>query len=158
MTFTIFIHLLWHTLLGYVFYYPLFMSSLWIIGAIFFYFKNEKPYSKHIIPPLRADEKWPGVSILIPCYNEGQNAVETITYALNVEYPEFEVIAINDGSKDNTLEILLDLAKENPKLKVVNLAENQGKALGLQCSVLLPSARTRLKRGARFPAWRMRRL
>jgi len=137
MTFYIFLHLIWHTLLGFIFYYPLFMSSLWIIGAIFFYFKNEKPYAKDIIPPLRANESWPGVSILIPCYNEGQNAVETITYALNVKYPEFEVIAINDGSKDNTLEILLNLAKDNPKLKVVNLAANQGKALGLQAGALL---------------------
>lgn len=137
VTFELFWHSLWHFVLGYVFYYPLFMSSLWIIGAIFFYYKNEKPYLKNIIPPLRDKESWEGVSILIPCYNEGENAVETITYALNVDYPEFEVIAINDGSKDNTLEILLELAKVNPKLKVVNLAENQGKALGLQAGALL---------------------
>lgn len=137
MTFTILLHLIWHTLLGFIFYYPLFMSSLWIMGAIFFYFKNEKPYLKYIIPPLRPSEKWEGVSILIPCYNEGQNAIETITYALNVDYPEFEVIAINDGSRDNTLEILRTLAQTNPKLKVVNLAQNQGKALGLQAGALL---------------------
>jgi biofilm PGA synthesis N-glycosyltransferase PgaC len=113
------------------------MSTLWMIGAIFFYFKNEKPYLKEIIPPLQANETWPGVSILIPCYNEGDNAIETITYALNVQYPEFEVIAINDGSKDDTLAILLSLAQNNPKLKVVNLAENQGKALGLQAGTLV---------------------
>ncbi|MFA6629122.1 MAG: glycosyltransferase family 2 protein, partial [Sulfuricurvum sp.] len=101
MAFLIFLHSLWHFILGFVFYYPLFMSSLWIIGAIFFYFKNERPYAKDIIPPLNPHERWPGVSILIPCYNEGENAVETISYALNVHYPEFEVIAINDGSKDN---------------------------------------------------------
>jgi biofilm PGA synthesis N-glycosyltransferase PgaC len=137
MGFDVFWHSIWHIVLGYVFYYPLFMSSLWIVGAIFFYFKNEKPYAKYTIPPLREGEEWEGVSILIPCYNEGQNAIETISYALNVKYPNFEVIAINDGSKDDTLEILLALAKENPKLKVVNLAENQGKALGLQAGALL---------------------
>lgn len=137
MTFTIFLHLMWHTLLGFIFYYPLFMSTLWIIGAIFFYYKNERPYAKYTIPSLRPNESWPPVSILIPCYNEGQNAIETISYALNVDYPEFEVIAINDGSKDDTLEILVDLAKENPRLKVVNLAQNQGKALGLQAGALL---------------------
>ena len=137
MTFTIFLHLIWHTLLGFIFYYPLFMSTFWIIGAIFFYYKNERPYAKYTIPSLRPNESWPPVSILIPCYNEGQNAIETISYALNVDYPEFEVIAINDGSKDDTLEILVDLAKENPRLKVVNLAQNQGKALGLQAGALL---------------------
>lgn len=137
MTFDILWHLVWHAILGYVFYYPLFMSSLWIVGAIFFYYKNEKPYLGDMIPELRANESWPGVSIVVPCYNEGQNAIETISYALNVIYPEFEVIAVNDGSKDDTLEILLELAKENPRLKVVNLAENQGKALGLQAGALV---------------------
>jgi biofilm PGA synthesis N-glycosyltransferase PgaC len=108
-----------------------------MIGAIFFYFKNEKPYLHEVIPTLKPGESWPGMSIIIPCYNEGENAVETITYALNVTYPEFEVIAVNDGSKDDTLAILLDLAKNNPKLKVVNLAENQGKAIGLQAGALV---------------------
>ena len=137
ITFYVGLHVVWQVLLSYIFFYPLFISTLWMIGAIFFYFKNEKPYLKEIIPPLRANETWPGVSILIPCYNEGQNAIETITYALNVQYPEFEVIAVNDGSKDDTLEILLSLAQNNPKLKVVNLAENQGKALGLQAGALV---------------------
>lgn len=137
MSFDVLWHSIWHTLLGYVFYYPLFMSSLWIMGAIFFYFKNEKPYLKYLIPDLRANESWQGASILIPCYNEGQNVRETIHHALNVKYPEFEVIAINDGSKDETLEILISLAEDNPKLKVVNLAENQGKALGLQAGALV---------------------
>ncbi len=137
ITFYVWLHVVWQIMLSYIFFYPLFMSTLWMIGAIFFYFKNEKPYLKEIIPPLRANETWPGVSILIPCYNEGQNAIETITYALNVQYPEFEVIAVNDGSKDDTLEILLSLAQNNPKLKVVNLAENQGKALGLQAGALV---------------------
>ncbi len=137
VTFSIFWHSLWHFVLGFVFFYPLFMSALWIMGAIFFYFKNEKPYEGQRIPELRPNESWPGASILIPCYNEGENVRETIYHALNVDYPEFEVIAINDGSKDDTLSILLELAKTNPRLKVVNLAENQGKALGLQAGALL---------------------
>jgi biofilm PGA synthesis N-glycosyltransferase PgaC len=136
-TFFIWWHYIWHAMLGYVFYYPLFMSTLWMIGAIFFYFKNEKRYVNDTIPELRENESWVGVSILIPCYNEGENAIETITYALDVIYPEFEVIAINDGSKDDTLEILVALAKENPRLKVVNLAQNQGKALALQAGSLV---------------------
>ncbi len=133
----IFWHSLWHFFIGYIFYYPLFMSSLWIVGAIYFYFKNERAIQSQQIPLLRAGESWEGVSILIPCFNEGVNAVETITYALNVQYPDFEVIAINDGSTDNTLEVLLELARHHPKLKVVNLAHNQGKALALQAGALL---------------------
>ena len=128
-------HTLWHFILGFIFYYPLFMSFLWMMGAIIFYYRNEKPYLKHTVRPDVGE--LPPVSVLVPCYNEGINVQETIRQALSLDYPEFEVIAINDGSKDDTLQVLLDLAAENPCLKVVNLAENQGKAMGLQAGSLL---------------------
>jgi len=40
--------------------------------------------------------------VLIPCFNEEENAAETITHALALDYPDVEVIAINDGSRDGT--------------------------------------------------------
>lgn len=46
------------------------------------------------------------VSIIIPAYNEERGILNSIHSALNLRYPEFEVIVINDGSTDNTLEIL----------------------------------------------------
>ena len=51
----------------------------------------------------------------------------------------WEVIAINDGSSDNTAEVLQQLAREQPRLRVINLAENQGKAVALKAE--LPAAR-----------------
>jgi poly-beta-1,6-N-acetyl-D-glucosamine synthase len=77
------------------------------------------------------------VSILIPCYNEGDNAEETLNHALALDYPDFEVIAINDGSKDNTGDVLDRMAARHPRLRVVHLAQNQGKAMGLQAGALL---------------------
>ncbi|VAW85240.1 glycosyl transferase, family 2, partial [hydrothermal vent metagenome] len=38
----------------------------------------------------------------MPCFNEGENVRETITQLTLQEYPEFEIIAVNDGSSDNT--------------------------------------------------------
>src|SRR3990172_1839069 len=46
----------------------------------------------------------PSISILIPAHNEDKVIVRTITSALAVDYPIFEVIVINDGSVDGTLE------------------------------------------------------
>lgn len=125
----------WEGLLGFVFYYPLFMSYLWMIGAFLFWWRWERHDPPCTQPVALADT--PPVSILIPCYNEGDNAEETIAHALALDYPEFEVIAINDGSRDNTGEVLDRLAAQHPRLRVVHLAQNQGKAMGLQAGSLL---------------------
>ena len=130
-----YLYKIWQGLLGFVFYYPLFMSYLWMVGAIIFYWRNELRAPPYKQPKVL--ENTPPVSILVPCYNEGDNAEETISYALAQDYPDFEVIAINDGSKDNTGEVLDRLAAKHPRLRVVHLAQNQGKAMGLQAGSLL---------------------
>ncbi|WOE30520.1 MULTISPECIES: poly-beta-1,6-N-acetyl-D-glucosamine synthase [unclassified Acinetobacter] len=127
----------WHAMLHFVFYYPLFMSYLWMIGALIFYWKErqEPPYQQ---PP--ALSAYPKVAVLVPCFNEGENAEETISHALNLQYPNFEVIAINDGSSDHTAEVLNHLAAQHDKLRVVHLKQNQGKAMALQAGSLLTDA------------------
>ena len=131
------LHHLWQTALNFVFYYPLFMSYLWMMGALIFYWKERKdpPYQQP-----KALESYPMVAVLVPCFNEGDNAEETITHALGLDYPNFEVIAINDGSSDNTAEVLNRLAEQHEKLRVVHLAQNQGKAMALQAGSLLTEA------------------
>jgi biofilm PGA synthesis N-glycosyltransferase PgaC len=126
---------LWQGLLAFVFYYPLLMSFLWMLGAALFYWRFERHD-----PPWNEPRVLPGtppVSILIPCYNEGENAEETLSHALALDYPEFEVIAVNDGSKDDTGDVLERMAARNPRLRVVHLAKNQGKAMGLRAGSLL---------------------
>jgi poly-beta-1,6-N-acetyl-D-glucosamine synthase len=118
--------------LDFVFLYPLFMSGIWIAGGIYFWMHWERHWAwgpDVEPPPLKG---MPLVSILVPCYNEGDNAAETLGAALAQRYPHIEVIAINDGSRDNTAEVLDALAAREPRLRVVHLAQNQGKAIGLQ--------------------------
>jgi biofilm PGA synthesis N-glycosyltransferase PgaC len=114
-------------ILDFVFFWPLFMSVLWITGGLYFWFQLERHWSwdKDTPAPTLAGE--PLISILIPCFNEGRNARETISAALDQRYENIEVIAINDGSSDNTAQVLQELAQEQPRLRVINLAENQGK-------------------------------
>lgn len=49
----------------------------------------------------------PPVSILVPCYNEEKTIVDNIESLLSIEYNTFEIVVINDGSKDHTLETLI---------------------------------------------------
>ena len=116
---------------GFAFFYPLFMAWLWIAGGIWFYFKRE--YRQNDFPEPSEE----GCSIIIPCFNEEEQAHATIRYAMQSQYPLFEVIAVNDGSSDKTAEILDELAAQYPKLRVVHLAENQGKAYALRAGTMV---------------------
>lgn len=121
---------------AFIFYYPLIMAYAWMIGAIIYYLRWERGNgdTETNMPVLRA---YPPVAILVPCYNEGENIRETIEFLLQQKYPDFEIVAINDGSKDNTLAILCALAEQHEKLRVVHLDTNQGKAMALRAGALL---------------------
>jgi cellulose synthase/poly-beta-1,6-N-acetylglucosamine synthase-like glycosyltransferase len=49
----------------------------------------------------------PPISILVPAYNEGKNIIESVRSLLGLRYPRLEVVVINDGSTDDTLERLV---------------------------------------------------
>ena len=55
----------------------------------------------------RYSEQAPGISVLAPAYNEELTIVESTRSLLALQYPDFEVIVINDGSKDGTLARLI---------------------------------------------------
>ncbi|WP_034920813.1 glycosyltransferase family 2 protein [Gillisia sp. CAL575] len=48
----------------------------------------------------------PAISILAPAFNEGLNIVENVRSLLTINYPSFEIVIINDGSSDNSMELL----------------------------------------------------
>ena len=60
------------------------------------------------------------ISIIIPCYNE-QEALPIfyteITRVLDEMHEKYELLFINDGSKDNTLDILKEIAENNENVK-----------------------------------------
>lgn len=125
-------------MLDFIFLYPLFMSALWISGGLYFWLHWERHWPWSVNADVAAP-KLPGeplISILIPCFNEGEHAVETIGAALAQRYQNIEVIAINDGSADNTGEVLDRLAADEPRLRVLHLAKNQGKAVALRMGAL----------------------
>ncbi|MFQ5488262.1 MAG: poly-beta-1,6-N-acetyl-D-glucosamine synthase [Gammaproteobacteria bacterium] len=123
------------SLLYFEFYYPLFMAYLWIFGALYYYFHWERGAQHHFrnLPPLEA---YPGVTFIIPCYNEGEVVEETVLNLLQQKYPEFEIIAVNDGSSDDTGALLDRLSRRHPRLRVVHLQSNQGKAMALRMGTL----------------------
>lgn len=66
------------------------------------------------------DSLLPFVSVLIPARNEELNIEGILETVLEQDYPNYEVIVLNDNSEDNTGEILERLSAIHPKLKVIN--------------------------------------
>ena len=68
------------------------------------------------------------LSLIVPCYNEAQNVDAFYDRCLQVFEPaQFEVIFINDGSKDDTYKKLQHLHEEHSNVLVVNFSRNFGK-------------------------------
>jgi biofilm PGA synthesis N-glycosyltransferase PgaC len=122
-------------MLEFSFMYPLIMSILWMTGSLYYYFYRER--REHLLPsePPHLPHT-PPVSFIVPCHNEGPNIQETIQSLLQQDYPDFEIIAVNDASTDDTGAVLDAIAAVEPRLRVIHFPENQGKAIGLRVATL----------------------
>ena len=60
------------------------------------------------------------ISVVVPVYNAEKYLKETIQSILNQDFTDIEIILINDGSKDSSLEICLDYGKKYPNIRVIN--------------------------------------
>ena len=144
-----------------VFFYVMFVDSVYLVFTLLAlsevrgYLRTrdkerlEQIFRSRLVPP---------ISILCPAYNEGASIVEAVRSLLRLKYSQHEVVVINDGSKDNTLESLIEAfgmeqlectfentvtskpikalyaAPRYPKLMVVD-KENGGKADALNAGI-----------------------
>jgi dolichyl-phosphate beta-glucosyltransferase len=78
-------------------------------------------------------------SIVIPAYNESQRlgaTLERVLAYVHLRGWEAEVIVVNDGSRDNTAEIVREFAKNNPILRLVENPGNRGKGYSVRNGIL----------------------
>lgn len=120
----------------FAFYYPLFMAYVWMIGGLAYYFHYERK-NHRVKDPLLLLKETPTVSVIVPCFNEEENVHEVVETLSRLNYLNYEIICINDGSQDKTGAILDALTKTYPKLRVIHQTKNQGKAVGLNTAALV---------------------
>lgn len=91
------------------FYYAIINSvySLLLILSLFGVINRLQRIKYSSFRELLSSSEAPPISLLIPAYNEKEIILRTINSALAIQYPSFEVIVINDGSTDGTLEKLI---------------------------------------------------
>lgn len=73
-------------------------------------------------------KKLPTVSVIIPVHNAGEFLLQAIDSILRQTFSDFELITVNDGSTDNSLEILQKLAKHDKRIKIISYEKNKGES------------------------------
>lgn len=105
------------------------MIRLAIIGVLAILQKRRE--KKQVLTELPGN---PLVSIIVPAFNEEVNAVSSLHNLLRCDYPNFEIIFVNDGSSDRTYEVVYEAFKNNDKVKVIT-KPNGGKASALNYGI-----------------------
>ncbi len=87
----------------------------------------------------------PLISILIPMHNEESNLsylFQRLETTLQKITPDYEIICVNDGSRDTTLQGLIEHHQRNPRIKAINLSRNFGKEIALSAAIDYASGQT----------------
>src|SRR3954452_14281676 len=109
-------------LLAFVALYPVCTAALWMAGGLLFRVLDEPTDGRE------PEGGWPGVSVLIPAYNEAGVIATSVTAALASDYPVLEVLVLDDGSTDETEAAALDASSGDTRCRVLRDPVNRGKA------------------------------
>lgn len=93
-----------------------FINCIFFIAFGFYTFSKTKKVLKTSSLP---------VSVIVCAKNEAQNLQKNIPHLLAQNYPNFEIILINDASTDETLDIIKSFAAQDPRVKYVDVVNNE---------------------------------
>lgn len=110
------------------------MATFWIVlaactlaflagGCVLLAWAQSRTGALADVPRLAAAEPAPRVSVIAPALNEARNIEQAVRSLCAQEYPDYEVIVVDDRSTDATPAILARLAAELPRLRVTTVRE-----------------------------------
>jgi glycosyltransferase involved in cell wall biosynthesis len=93
-----------------------------VVNCLFYLLFAKYAFAKTSQPTLQT--KIP-VSVIVCSKNEAENLKNNIPLWLAQDYPNFELILVNDASSDNTLDVIEHFAGNDPRIKIVNVVNNE---------------------------------
>lgn len=111
-------------------WYPIFSSMMWIITSLIYFFRRERRQGGAFYKL----DIYPSVTVLIPAYNEERNIENTLRAATSIDYPEYEVVVLDDASTDRTAEIVTHYVNRG-KVRLIRKLVNEGKAMALNDAI-----------------------
>jgi len=91
--------------------YFLAINTLYLVFSVVAYLhlrQHRKRWTARELGAVVRSPATPGISVVAPAYNEEATVEESLRSLLLLNYPQFEVVLVNDGSKDRTLQVVID--------------------------------------------------
>lgn len=115
--------------LGFVAAYPILTGVMWTLTSLLFYRHKER----EPLPPATVGDL-PFVSVIVAAYDEEAVIESTVESLLAIDYPAYEVVVVDDGSRDRTVELLRPYAAAG-RIRLIEKAVNEGKAMALNDAI-----------------------
>jgi peptidoglycan-N-acetylglucosamine deacetylase len=115
-----------------IFFLAMLLSIFKILSLAVLAIRQKRVAKKQV--PVGIQGVFHKVSIIVPGYNEEITAPKTVENLLRIDYPDFEIVFVDDGSKDNTFKNIEALYGDHPKVKVFT-KPNGGKASALNYGI-----------------------
>ncbi len=115
--------------------YVIFASSVWITGAVAFLLRRELKSADafYDIP----DARLPPASVIVPAFRERAVLGRCLEAVRMLDYPELEIIAVDDGSADGTEELIRSSMASDPRLRMLMKRDNEGKAMAMNDAIAM---------------------
>lgn len=84
-------------------------------------------------------ERHPELSLVVPAYNEGHRieaSLRSMSCYLDNMRLDYEIVVVSDGSTDDTAEVVRSLARDDPRIHLIDYPDNRGKGFAVRCGVL----------------------
>jgi len=112
-------------------FYPVLSAITWVTTGIHFYLRRERERNREPEPEMPPKlERYPMASVLIPAYCEEKVIAETLECATTIDYPNYEVVVVDDASTDGTREAVRPFV-ESGRVRLISKQRNEGKAMAM---------------------------
>lgn len=119
-------HWLYWAALGFFAFYPVVSAIVWVTTALNFYLRRERhrPDEPEVL------EHYPPVTVLIPAFCESKVIADTLAWATQIDYPDYEVVVVDDASSDETREAVMPFVRRGT-VRLLAKSQNEGKAMAM---------------------------
>jgi biofilm PGA synthesis N-glycosyltransferase PgaC len=116
-------------------FYPVYSAIVWLTMSIVYFLRKERMPEEKMTFFYALPDPAPMVSVLIPTFCEEKVIEATIEGALKLDYPNYEVVVVDDGSTDSTV-AKIDPYVESGRVRLLRKTVNEGKAMALNDALL----------------------